>query len=125
MGWEVTGEIKILTNKQIPTRVPRKGDQANCLDFKILTEGLEKRTSNYALDVEHEWSPAHADKKSGANDEEVVYLRSKPTDHKAQTVTLMLDLVEKRQACNRAIVNYIIGMGGNYTTKSLTNLPPK
>ena len=76
------------------------------MDLMIITEGLEKRTSNYALDVEHEWSPAQADKKGGVNGEEVVYLRGKPTDHKAQKVTLMLDLVERGQAGNRAIINY-------------------
>ena len=36
----------------------------------------------------------------------IAYLRGKPTDHKAQTVTLLLDLVEKGQAGNRAIINY-------------------
>ena len=35
-----------------------------------------------------------------------MYLRGKPTDHKAQKVTLMLDLVERGQAGNRAIINY-------------------
>ena len=34
------------------------------------------------------------------------YLRGKPTDHKAQKVTLLLDLVEKGPAGNRAIINY-------------------
>ena len=64
LEWEKTGEIKILTNKQIPTRVPpRKGDKANCLDLMIITKGLEKRTYNYALDTEHEWSPAATQKK--------------------------------------------------------------
>ena len=33
-------------------------------------------------------------------------LRGKPTDHKAQTVTLMLELVERGQAGNIAILNY-------------------
>ena len=106
LEWEETGEIRILNDKQIPTRVPRKGDQANCLNLMMITAGLEKRTFNYELDVEHEWSPAQADKKGGVNGEEVVYLRGKPTDHKAQTVTLMLDLVERGQAGNRAIINY-------------------
>ena len=64
LEWEKTGEIKILTNKQIPTRVPpRKGDRANCLDLMIITKGLEKRTSNYALDTKQEWSPAETQKK--------------------------------------------------------------
>ena len=86
--------------------MPRKGDKANCLDLMIITKGLENRTSNYALDTEHEWSPAAAEKKNGTNGGEVVYLRGKPTDHKAQTVTLMLDLVEEGQAGNRAIINH-------------------
>ena len=107
LEWEKTGEIKILNNKQIPTRVPpRKGDRANCLDLMIITKGLENRTSNYALDTEHEWSPAATQTKNNINGGEVAYLRGKPTDHKAQTVTLLLDLVEKGQAGNRAIINY-------------------
>ena len=54
LEWEATGEIKILTNKQIPTRVPRKGDKSNYMDLMIITKGLENRTSDYALDVEHD-----------------------------------------------------------------------
>ena len=65
LDWEETGEIRILNDKQIPTRVPRKGDQANCLDLMMITAGLEKRTYNYELDVNHEWSPAQAEKKGG------------------------------------------------------------
>ena len=42
LEWEETGEIRILNNKQIPTRVPyRKGDTANCLDIMMITKGLE------------------------------------------------------------------------------------
>ena len=107
LDWEKTGEIRILNNKQIPTRVPpRKGDRANCLDLMIITKGLEKRIANYALDIEHEWSPASTQTKTNINGGEAAYLRGKPTDHKAQTVTLLLDLVEKGQAGNRAIINY-------------------
>ena len=106
LEWEETGEIRILNDKQIPTRVPRKGDQANCLDLMMITAGLEKRTYNYELDVNHEWSPAQAEKKGGGKSDKIVYLRGKPTDHKAQKVTLMLDLVKRGQAGNRAIINY-------------------
>ena len=63
LEWEETGEIRILNDKQIPTRVPRKGDQANCLDLMMISAGLEIRTYNYELDVKHEWSPAQAEQK--------------------------------------------------------------
>ena len=49
---------------------------------------------------------AQTDKKGGLNGEEAVYLRGKRTDHKAQKVTLMLDLVERGHEGNRAIINY-------------------
>ena len=106
LEWEESGEIRILNNKQIPTRVPRQGDDANCLDLMMITAGLEKRTYNYELDVNQEWSPAAAEQKGGEKSDEIVYLRGKPTDHKAQKVTVMLDLVEKGQAGNSAIINY-------------------
>ena len=51
LEWEKTGDIRILNNKQIPTRVPaRKGDQANCLDLMMISPGLENRTYNYKSD---------------------------------------------------------------------------
>ena len=62
LEWEKIGDIRILNNKQIPNRVPyRKGDQANCLDLKMISPGLEDRTFNYKLDVDQEWSPARAE----------------------------------------------------------------
>ena len=106
LEWEESGEIRILNNKQIPTRVQRKGDNANCLDLMMITAGLEKRTYNYELDVNQEWSPATAEQKGGGKSDKIVYLRGKPTDHKAQKVTVMLDLVKRGQAGNRAIINY-------------------
>ena len=35
-----------------------------------------------------------------------VYIRGQASDHKAQKVTLFLDIMEKGKAGNRAIINY-------------------
>ena len=107
LEWEKTGDIRILNNKQVPTRVPpRKGDQPNCLDLMMISPGLENRTYNYMLDVDQEWSPAKAETTGVGKGAEIMYLRGKPTDHMAQKVTVVLDLVEKGKAGNRAIINY-------------------
>ena len=58
------------------------------------------------MDTEHEWSPSATQTKTNINGGTAAYLRGKPTDHKAQKVTLLLDLVEKGPAGNRAIINY-------------------
>ena len=119
LEWEKTGDIRILNDKEIPTRVPgRKGDRANCLDLMIITKGLEKRIANYTLDTEHEWSPSATQTKTNINGGTAAYLRGKPTDHKAQKVTLLLDLVEKGPAGNRAT-------GGTNTTQCRTNMQNK
>ena len=45
LEWEESGEIKILNDKQAATHVPfTKGQEQNCLDFMMITPGLEKRT---------------------------------------------------------------------------------
>ena len=107
LEWEKTGDIRILNNKQIPTRVPyRKGDQANCLDLMMISPGLEDRTSNYKLDVDQEWSPARAEPTGQGKGSEMMYTRGKASDHMAQKATVILDLVEKGKAGNRAIINY-------------------
>ena len=51
--------------------------------------------------------------KQKRKEEEIVYLRGKPTDHKAQKVTLMLDLVERGQAGKGGVqknINYFHGI---------------
>ena len=107
LQWEETGDIKILNNKEIPTRKPDKPtEKANCIDVMAITKGLEKRFSNYKLDTEQEWSPATVQAKTHIHGNTAAYLRGKPTDHKAQKVTLHLDLVEKGPSGNRAIINY-------------------
>ena len=107
LQWEETGDIRILNNKDIPTRKPGKAtDRANCIDVMAITKGLENRISNYKLDTEHEWSPSATQTKTNINGDTAAYLRGKPSDHKAQKVTLHLDLVEKGPAGNRAIINY-------------------
>ena len=96
LEWEKTGDIRILNDKQVPTRVPpRKGDQPNCLDLMMISPGLENRTYNYMLDVNQEWSPARAEPTGVGEGAELMYTRGKPSDHMAQTVTVVLDLVEK------------------------------
>ena len=83
-----------------------------------------KKTYYYELDVKHEWSPAQAEQKGGGKSDEIVYLRGKPTDHKAQKVTVMLDLVKRGQAGNRAIINYNHRDGWKLYHKVFKNLDP-
>ena len=107
LQWEETGDIRILNNKDIPTIKPGKAtNRANCIVVMAITKGLENRISNYKLDKEHELSPSATQIKTNINGDTAAYLRGKPSDHKAQKVTLHLDLVEKGPAGNRAIINY-------------------
>ena len=63
LEWEETGGIRILNDKQIPTRVSyRKGDTANCLDLMMITKGLVDRTKYYKFDVDREWTPARVER---------------------------------------------------------------
>ena len=80
LEWEKTGNIRILNDKETPTRVPgRKGDRANCLDLMIITKGLENRIANYTLDTEHEWSSSATQTKTNISGGTAAYLRGKPT----------------------------------------------
>ena len=72
----------------------------------MITPGLEKRTKNYKLDENREWTPAKSLPTGEGSGPEKKYTRGNPSDHKAQKVTLMLDIVEKGKECNRAIINY-------------------
>ena len=107
LEWEKTADKRILNNKQVPNRVPpRKGDQPNCLDLMMISPGLENKTYNYMLNLDQEWSSAKAETTGVGKGAEIMYLRGKPTDHMAQKVTVVLDLVEKGKSGNRAIINY-------------------
>ena len=64
-------------------------------------------------------------KKGGGKNDEIVYLRGKPTDHKAQKVTIMLDLVKRGQAGNRAIINYNNRDGWKLYYKVSNEFPPE
>merc|ERR1711892_827696 len=107
LEWEESGDIRILNNKEIPTRKPdNTTHKANCLDIMAISKGLEKKYSNYQLDTEQEWSPATVQAKFNVNLNTEVYLRNKSTDHKAQKVTLHMDLIENGNKGNRAIIDY-------------------
>ena len=69
-------------------------------------KNLYKRTKNYKLDENREWTPAKSVPTGEGSGPEKKYTRGNPSDHKAQKVTLMLDIVEKGKECNRAIINY-------------------
>ena len=71
-----------------------------------ISKGLEKKFSDYKLDTEQEWSPATVQTKTQIHMNTEIYLRGKSTDHKAQKVTLHLDLVDNGTPGNRAIINY-------------------
>ena len=72
----------------------------------MITKGLEDRTKYYKLDVDREWTPARAMPTGKGIGPGAVYTRGQASDHKAQKVTLFLDIVEKGKAGNRAIINY-------------------
>ena len=72
----------------------------------MITKGLEDRTKNYKLDVDREWTPARAVATGKGIGPGKVYTRGQASDHKAHKVTLLLDIVEKGNEGNRAIINY-------------------
>ena len=58
------------------------------------------------MDIVREWTPARAEPTGEVTGPYKVYLRGQPLDHKAQKVTLVLDIVKKGREGNRAIINY-------------------
>ena len=72
----------------------------------MITPGLESKLKSYKLDIAREWTPARAEPTGEGPRPDKVYLRGKPSDHKAQKVTLVLDIVEKGREGNRAIIDY-------------------
>ena len=107
MEWEETGDIRILNDKEIPTRKPDVAThKANCIDIIAISKGLEKKYSDYKLDTEQEWSPATVQTKYSVNLNTEVYLRGKSTDHKAQKVTIQVDLIDNGNKGNKALINY-------------------
>ena len=59
----------------------------------MIPPGLERKLRSYKLDVAREWTPARAEATGEGNGPDKVYLRGQPSDHKAQKVTLVLDIV--------------------------------
>ena len=106
-GLRENGEIRILNDRQEPTHIPfQKGLERNCIDMVMITTGLEKKLKSYKLDIAREWTPARAEATGEGMGPDKVYLRGQPSDHKAQKVTLVLDIVEKGRVGKRAIINY-------------------
>ena len=56
--------------------------------------------------MDQEWSPARDEPTGYGIGPETIYTRGKASDHMAQKATVILDLVERRKAGNRAIINY-------------------
>ena len=72
----------------------------------MITKGLEDRTKNYKVDVDRDWTPARAVSTGKGVGPGKVYTRGQASDHNAQKVTLLLDIVEKGNEGNRAIIDY-------------------
>ena len=72
----------------------------------MITPGLESKLKSYKLDIARDWTPARAEATGEGIGPDKVYPRSQPSDHKAQKVTLIIDIVEKGREGNRAIINY-------------------
>ena len=56
--------------------------------------------------MDREWTPARAVSTEKGIGPGTVYIRGQASDHKAQKVTLLLDIVMKGKAGNQAIINY-------------------
>ena len=72
----------------------------------MIIPGLEKKLKGFKLDTKREWTPDTAIPTGKGSGPEKVYMRGKPTDHKALEVVLELDIVRKGRAGNKAIINY-------------------
>ena len=83
----------------------------------MITKGLETMATNQKLDVNWEWTLARAVQTGKGIGP---YTRGQPSDHKAQKVTLLQDIVEKGSEGNRAIINYN-NKEGQILYKTLSN----
>ena len=72
----------------------------------MITPGLERELKSYKLDIAREWTPGRAEATGEGIGPYNVNLRGQLSDHKAQKVTLVLDIVKKGREGKRAIINY-------------------
>ena len=68
----------------------------------MMKPGQEKKLKRYKLDIHRDWTPAISVATGKGYGPDKVYIRGKPSDHKAQEVLIKLDIVEKgREGTNR------------------------
>ena len=57
LKWEKTGQVKILNNKHVHTRIDPGTKKGSTLDLGVISINLKSRVTGFKVDINREWTP--------------------------------------------------------------------
>ena len=57
LKWEQTGQVKILNNKKVHTRIDPATKKGSTLDLGVISINLKTKITEFKVDTEKEWTP--------------------------------------------------------------------
>ena len=57
LDWEQTGQVKILNNKNVHTRIDPATKRGSTLDLGVISINLKTRITEFKVDTKREWTP--------------------------------------------------------------------
>jgi hypothetical protein len=99
LDWEQTGQVKILNNKNVHTRIDPATKKGSTLDLGVISINLKPRITEFKVDTEKEWTPYSMGKRSKR-------VTKRFSDHLGIKMSVRLKKIPDECRPNKEVINY-------------------
>ena len=99
LDWEQTGQVKILNNKNVHTRIDPATKKGSTLDLGVISINLKTRITEFKVDTKKEWTPYTMSKRGKR-------VTKRFSDHLGIKMSVRIKKVPDEWKANKEIINY-------------------
>ena len=99
LEWEKTGQVKILNNKNVHTRIDPAIKKGSTLDLGVISINLKTRVTEFKVDTKREWTPYTMSKRGKR-------VAKRFSDHLGIKMSVRMKKVPDEWKANKEIINF-------------------
>ena len=99
LDWEETGQIKILNNKQIHTRIDPCTKKGSTLDVGVKSINLRQNVLGFKVDTKKEWTTYSMSKRGKSYNKRF-------SDHLGIKLSVKMKKIPEEKRANKEIINF-------------------
>ena len=99
LDWERTGQVKILNNRHVHTRIDPATKKGSTLDLGVISINLKSNVTGFKVDTNKEWTPYTMSKRGKR-------VAKRFSDHLGVKMSVRMKKIPEEKKTNKEIINF-------------------